>query len=271
MTDQPSMRQDVQQAGFELVFSDQFDGPALDESRWVDHYLPHWTTPDRSAARYDFDSRGLRLRIDADQPPWRDEDGTFRVSNIQTGTFAGPVGSSVGTHHHASGMTVRTALAPRRLYLPSEGLVEATLQGSGDSACMLAIWLVGFEENSPNDAGEICIAELFGDAISPERSRVRLGVKAINDPRLHTDVVDIELPIDATKAHTYGASWNSERVHFYIDGRLVRTVEQGIDYPLQLMIDLFEFPGDGPRDADAYPKSAHVRSVRGYRSVRSDE
>lgn len=268
MRDEPSVQQDVDRAGFELVFSDQFDRPVLDESRWVDHYLPQWTTPDRSAARYDIDSHGLRLRIDADQPPWRDEDGTFRVSNIQTGAFGGPVGSGVGTHRHTPGMTVRTAVATRRLYTPSEGLVEATLQASGDPTCMLAIWLVGFEESSPHDSGEICIAELFGDALSPERSRVRLGVKAINDPRLHTDVEDLELPIDATEAHTYGASWNSDRVHFYVDGRLVRTVEQGIDYPLQLMIDLFEFPGDGPRDPSNYPKSAHVRSVRGYRSVR---
>ncbi|WP_433832001.1 hypothetical protein ACQP2E_15000 [Actinoplanes sp. CA-015351] len=33
---------------------DDFHGPALDDKLWVDHYLPHWTTPERSRARYDF-------------------------------------------------------------------------------------------------------------------------------------------------------------------------------------------------------------------------
>jgi hypothetical protein len=33
------------------------------------------------------------------------------------------------------------------------------------------------------------------------------------------------------------------------------------------MVDLFEFPKPGDRDAAAYPKFADVRAVRGYRST----
>lgn len=76
--------------GYELEFEDTFEGDTLDERRWVAHYLPHWTTPERSAARYDLQPGALRLRIDVDQPAWRVEDGRMRVSNIQTGTFSGP-------------------------------------------------------------------------------------------------------------------------------------------------------------------------------------
>jgi hypothetical protein len=47
---------------------DDFSGPKLRTDLWVDHYLPHWTTPERSLARYDLIGNGLRLRIDADQP-----------------------------------------------------------------------------------------------------------------------------------------------------------------------------------------------------------
>ncbi len=43
----------LDRSGHELVFAEDFDGSALDDSRWVPHYLPQWTTPDRSAARYD--------------------------------------------------------------------------------------------------------------------------------------------------------------------------------------------------------------------------
>jgi hypothetical protein len=74
--------------GYALAFDEPFAGPVLAGDRWVAHHLPHWTTPERSAARYELRPGLLRLRIDADQPAWRVEDGEMRVSNIQTGTSA---------------------------------------------------------------------------------------------------------------------------------------------------------------------------------------
>ena len=256
---------DEEGSGPQLDFVETFDDPRLDDTRWVPHYLPQWTTPERSSARYDLDEDGLLLRIDVDQPAWREEDGGFRVSNIQTGTFSGAIGSEIGTHRHVPGIRVRTPVPTRRLWTPTSGSVEATLEASADPTCMLAIWLVGFEASSPVDSGEICIAELFGNLIATDASTVRLGVKAINDPRLTTDVVDVTLPFDATEPHAYGAEWSADGVRFLIDGQLVRTVDQGVHYPMQLMIDLFEFRPDGPVDATAYPKQARIRSVRGYR------
>ena len=250
---------------FELEFDEDFAGQELDPGRWCAHYLPHWTTPQRSAARYELGPGGLRLRIDADQPAWRVEDGEMRVSNLQTGTFSGPLGSEVGQHRHRPGLTVATPQPTRRLYTPSSGLAEAVMRASADPACMLAFWLVGFEEASPRASGEICVAELFGNAIGRERSRVRIGVKAHDDPRLDSDTAEVELELDATDWHAYAAEWNAERVRFFVDDRPVREVRQRIDYPLQLMVDLFEFP-DGPeRDPAAYPKVGDVRAVRGYR------
>ena len=100
--------------GLEPVFADDFTGNRLDESRWLPHYLPHWTTPDRSAARYDTSKDGLRLRIDADQPDWRPEDAPLRVSNLQTATYSGPVGSTAGTHRHRDDATVAASARIRR-------------------------------------------------------------------------------------------------------------------------------------------------------------
>ena len=233
--------------------------------RWVARYLPQWSTPERSAARYGLDAGVLTLRIDADQPPWLPEDDQLRVSNIQTGSFSGPVGSDRGTHRHRPGLTVRTAQPTRRLYTPSTGMVEARLRATADPTCMLAVWLVGFEEAAPGQSGEICIAELYGHALGPGGSTVRMGIKAHHDPRLREDMADVALDIDATDWHTYAAAWTGEETRFYVDDRLVRTVPQGLDYPLQLMIDLFEFPGGAVRDPAAYPKTGEVASVRGYR------
>src|SRR5215213_1437678 len=161
-----------------LEFEELFTAPVPDPDRWVAHYLPHWTTPERSAARYDLLPGRLRLRIDADQPAWRVEDGEMRVSNLQTGTFSGPAGSSTGQHRHRPDLTVATPQPTRRLYTPASGRAEAVMRASRDPTCMLAFWLVGFEEESPEASGEICVAELFGHALGRDRSRVRIGVKA---------------------------------------------------------------------------------------------
>jgi hypothetical protein len=99
----------LDRAGYQVVFEEDFTGPDLAADRWVAHYLPQWSTPERSAARYGLDAGVLTLRIDADQPPWLPEDDQLRVSNIQTGSFSGPVGSDRGTHRHRPGLTVRTA------------------------------------------------------------------------------------------------------------------------------------------------------------------
>src|SRR3954469_1645657 len=86
----------LDRSAYELVFAEDFDAPASAQDRWVAHYLPQWTTPDRSAARYDVHAGRLRLRIDADQPAWRPEDGEPRVSNLQTGSFSRPAQSAPG-------------------------------------------------------------------------------------------------------------------------------------------------------------------------------
>ena len=247
---------------FVLEFEETFASGELSPARWVPHYLPHWTTRERSAARFDLTGDALRLRIDADQPPWRDADGGLRVSNLQTGSWSGPLGSSRGQHRHVDGLTVVTPQPERRLYTPASGLAEATLRASIDPATMLAFWLIGYEAESPDDSAEICVVELFGDSIGTTTSTLSIGVKAHHDPRVRDDMARIPLNLDASAWHTYAAAWTRDRVRFFVDDQLVRTVDQGVDYPMQLMVDLFEFRTD---DTAAYPKTGEVAAVRGYR------
>ena len=76
----------------------------------------------------------------------------------------------------------------------------------------------------------------------------------------------VTMPLDATAWHTYSAEWDASRVRFYVDDDLVRSVEQGVDYPMQLMVDLFEFRSTTTNAS--YPKSGDVRAIRGYRRRR---
>ena len=255
----------LDRSAFALDFEERFDAPELDPARWVAHYLPEWTTPDRSAARYDLEPGLLRLRIDADQPAWLPEEGELRVSNVQTGTYSGPEGSHVGQSRHRPDLRVRTPQPLRRLYTPVHGLAEVELRTTADPTCMAAFWLIGLEDTGPDASGELCVCELFGNRQEPGRGRLNVGVKGHHDPALHDDMREVELPIDVTDWHTYAVAWDGRRSSFFVDDALVREVEQGIDYPLELLIDLFEFPAGPDRDPAAYPKTAEVRAVRGYR------
>jgi beta-glucanase (GH16 family) len=149
---------------------------------------------------------------------------------------------------------------------PTYGLIEAELRASADPTCMLAFWLIGFEEE-PASAGEICVAELFGHAIESSRATVNIGVKAHHDPRLHDDMETVALGTDATAWHLYSAEWTQEEVRFFVDNEPVRTVRQRIGYPLQLMLDLFEFPPSSTRDPRTYPKIGEGKGVRGFRKA----
>ena len=252
--------------GMEADFEEDFDGPQLDPGRWVDHFLPHWTTPDRSAARYRLNDDGLELRIEVDQPAWLPDGDGDRASNLQTGHWSGPLGAADGQHRFRDGLTVVTSLPTRRLFTPSGGRVEATMRARPDPTIMLAFWLIGFEEAGGDQSGELCVAELFGDAVGTETSVVSVGVKAHHDPVLHDDMVRVPLPIDATDWHTYAVEWGPGGIRFFVDDLPVHESVQSIAYPMQLMVDLFEIAPPAVRDPADYPKLGHVRSVRGYPS-----
>ena len=246
------------------TFVEEFDGPGLEPARWVDHYLPHWTTPDRSRARWALTGQGLELRIEADQPDWRPEDAPLRVSNLQTAVSSGPAGSDRGTHRHrADGLLVRTPTPTRLLWAPRSGQVDVTVTASLDPGCMLAVWLVGTEHRSPEESGEVCVCEVDADAVGPAATRARVGVKAHHDPRLVTAMTEVVVPVGAGQPHTWSTRWGPDGVVVACQGQVVHTSRQVLDYPLQLMVDLFEI--GPPGEPAQYPKRALVHRVRATR------
>jgi hypothetical protein len=117
----------------ELEFEDHFDGDTLDTRLWIPHYLPQWSTRQQSRARYTLGDSCLHLLIEADQEPRCPEfDGDTRVSSLQTGVFAGRVGSGVGQHRFNPEAVVRQAQENVRLYTPQYGLIELRAKAIAD-------------------------------------------------------------------------------------------------------------------------------------------
>ena len=248
----------------ELEFEDDFPGDELDLDKWIPYYLPHWSSLEQSAARYVVGGSELRLRIEHDQQPWCPEfDGEVKVSSLQTGLFAGPLGSTVGQHRFSDDAVVREEQASRRLYTPTYGTIETRLRAIDDPRNMVALWLIGYEDE-PSRSAEICVCEIFGRDVEPDRAKVGMGVHPFGDPDISDEFAGEPLEIDAREFHVYAAEWTPEGVTFYLDGHEVKRVDQSPAYPMQLMLNIYEFPGEA-QTASAYPKELVVDYVRGYR------
>jgi hypothetical protein len=250
--------------GYELDFEETFEGDALDPSRWLPYYLPHWSGRARAAARYEIGEGVLRLLIEAEQQPWcPDLDGDVRVSSLQTGSFAGPVGSTIGQHRFNPAAVVREAQPNVRLYTPRYGRFELRAKASDDPHTMVALWMIGYEDE-PDRSAEICVCEIFGRDVGAEEVAIGVGVRPFSDGRIADDFSRETIPIDARDFHVYAAEWTPRDVTFFVDDSAVKTVDQSPTYPMQLMLGIYEFRAEDERPSH-YPKEFTVDSVRGFR------
>jgi hypothetical protein len=234
-------------------FLDHFDAPELDTAVWVPHYLPQWSSRAESAATYELAGSELRLTIPPDQGLWcaDEHDPPLRVSGIQSGAFSGEVGSTIGQQPFKDGAQVREFQPAHWGWTPEYGLLEVRARMDLSPRSMASVWMVGREEERDR-SGEICIFEVFGDALEnggQPTAAVGMGVHPFRDPKLSDEFDAPRLAIDVREPHTYAAEWRPGRVDWLVDGEHVKTVEQAPDYALQMMVAVFDFPApDGPAD-----------------------
>ena len=227
--------------GYETLVDDRFDAGDLDRSIWLPYYLPQWAGRDASRARYRLDGERLELFIAADQEPWLpDVTGDLRVSSLQTGCFSGPVGSTVGQHRTSDQLFVVEEQPTERLVTPMFGAVELRARWNPVAGQMVALWMIGFED-APQRSAEICVCEIFGDETESGRALVGMGLHPFNDPNIVDEFEKVEVLIDVGVRHDYAAVWTPDDVTFFIDGEPVKYVEQSPQYPMQLMLNIYDF------------------------------
>ena len=256
-------------AEYELEIEDDFRGRRLNDELWLPYYLPQWSSRSASAARYALRDGELRLLIEADQPAWCPEfDGWLRVSSLQTGAFSGRPGSEVGQHRFRNDLVVREEQATAALYTPQYGLFEARARAIDDPNNMVSLWMIGYEDE-PERSAEICVFEIFGRDVEADHAAVGMGVHPFGDRTIVDEFAAEGVAIDARDFHTYAAEWTQSHVAFYVDGRLIKVVQQSPAYPMQFMLGVYEF-ADGPTlrsRADSYPKEFVIDWFRGYRPI----
>lgn len=235
----------------------------LDRATWSPAYLPHWSSREASAAAWEIRDDGLRLAIPPDHSVWCPDrhPEPLRVSAIQSAGGSGPVGSTDGPQPFAPGLTVREEQPQFRGCTPTYGTIEITMRGVIGPRSMVAFWLSGLDDG-PGRSGEICVAEIFGDAVAGGFAEVGMGIKAFRDPGLREAFATERLELDVTAFHTYGVDWRPGSVAFRVDGREVRRLDQAPDYPLQLELGVFAFPARGGGPAEPAVPELIVSRVR---------
>jgi hypothetical protein len=133
------------------------------------------------------------------------------------------------------------------------------------SRSMAAVWMVGIEDE-PRRSAEICIFEVFGDALRDGSAAVGMGVHPFRDPAITDEFDAPRLEIDVSAPHLYAADWRAGRVDFLVDGEHVRTVRQAPDYPMQMMVAVFDFPEKG---GPPHVPSLAVDLVRGSETFKT--
>ncbi len=247
---------------YTLAFYDGFDGPALDTGRWLPYYLPQWSSRATAEARYTLTGDSLILHITDDQKPWCPEfNGDVRVSSLQTGVFSGPPGSTRGQHRFSPACTVREAQETARLYTPRHGFFELRARCRIAANNVAALWMIGFED-TPERSGEICIFELKGGNAGASRAVIGYGIHPFGDPELVDEFYEDEFALNVAEFNTYAAEWSATAVHFYVNGALVRTIQQSPAYAMQFMLNIY--------DLENVPSAGSefvVDYVAGYRPV----
>lgn len=242
------------------VVVDDFDGEALDE-RWTPHYLPHWSSRDRSRADWTVEDSVLTLRIGPEHPIWceGDHEPPIRVSGIQSANWSGPVGSTLGQQPFRPGQTVREAQPEHDGLTIAAGRVAIRARMSLSPRSMASLWMIG-PERVPEDSAEICVVEIFGRSIEADAegrpsAEIGQGLHAFRDPRVDEDFAAPRRSIDVADWHEYAVEWDSESAIFFVDGAPTRTCARPPTYPMQLELAVFDFPEWGE------PGDAHVPRI----------
>ncbi|NYF10771.1 beta-glucanase (GH16 family) [Leifsonia sp. AK011] len=180
------------------------------------------------------------------------------MSALQTGNRSGPVGSTDGLGRHREGLTVVEQGTELRLALRTGGRVEIRARANPDPTVMVALWLIGFEEQ-PAESGEICVMEIFGREIEQGGGLVGMGIHPWYDAALVDDFEKVRVDVDLTEYHDYAVEWDADRTRYFIDGIPVKSSDQAPAYPMQLMLAVFEFEPGG-----SYPKTFEVARVLAF-------
>lgn len=251
---------------YELIFNEEFSSVELNTNNWIPYYLPHWSSRELAKPNFEIKNGLLYLQISENQKPWCPEfNGEVKCSSLQTGLFAGKLGTSIGQHKFFNpNCVVREEQKIEQKFVPQYGYFEMRAKFAATKSEVVALWMIGFED-TPEKSSELCIMEIKGWNIKKNNAIIGMGIHQFNDPKLMEDFSENEYKIDVTEFHLYAVEWTKDKVVFLIDDEVVKEIKQSPDYPMQFMLGIYEIPNNKKnKDDKVYPKEFIVDYVKGY-------
>lgn len=250
-------------AGYILDFNEEFNQNTIDTSKWIPYYLPQWSSREKSRPNYEIKNSQLILQITETQQPWCPEfNDEVKCSSLQTGLFSGEVGSAAGQHRFNPLCKVREVQKVSRLYTPVYGYIELRAKVEMSMNNVAAFWMIGFED-APEKSGEICVMEIKGQSMKSNQFINGYGIHPFGDNSLKEEFFEDTLNLNASNFNIYAARWQPNQTEFYVNNKLIRTINQSPSYEMQVMLNIYEIPTP-LKDTVNYPKKLIVDYVRGY-------
>ncbi|MFW9854469.1 MAG: glycoside hydrolase family 16 protein [Candidatus Thorarchaeota archaeon] len=212
-------------------------------------------------------NNNLILKIEENQEPWCPEfDDKVIVSSIQTGLFAGGLGTKVGQHRFNDACVVQEEQEPLRLCTPTYGYFEVRAKGKISANNLITLWMIGYEDE-PYRSAEICIFEIFGDKVEKNTIEIGYGLHPFGDPNINDEFYKETFNLDIAEFHTFGVHWTPDFIDFFVDSEVIRKINQSPDYPMQFMLGIYEFArNETPnKSSEKYPKEFFIDYFKVYK------
>lgn len=238
---QPIARDLPVRTGWRLVFQDEFDGPALDLSKWNTCYW--WAVPSGCT------NSGNR-ELEWYQPDdVLVEDGVLRLRAQDRIVHGYPYSSGMISGHDKFSF----------LY----GYVEARLKSPRGRGLWPALWMLPVNHEWPP---EIDILEILGHA--PETAHMTLHYKLPSSPHL-SQGSSYSGPDFSKDWHIFSLHWEPGVLTWYIDGEERFTLEHDVpDVPMYLIANLAvggNWPGS-PDETTFFPAYFEIDYIRVYQN-----
>ncbi len=214
-------------SSYKLVFDEEFNGSALDSSKWTNGWFGNGT------------SVTVPVQAATESAAYDPKQATVSGGYLRLKAIASPATVGGRTYPYRSGL-----IMTGDKYKITYGYVESRIYIPGDANGTIynwpAWWLVG--SNWPND-GEIDVMEgLEGNAYATFH---------YGTPTNHQHQ---QFPARSNMVgwHVYAAHWQPGRISFYFDGQLIGTITNNVtSQPMQLILNYAVGGWGGPISAPA--------------------
>ena len=209
---------------FKLVWHDEFDGTALDETKWSYRTnfwgrLAHWFAKPEDGC-VEVTNGVVRLRVR------KLPNGQFVSPQLQTGEIMWDVPNLENTTGFWSlGKRMKPKFAHRYGYYECRCRLQQLpgwwsafwMQTEMQGACLDA-GLAGIEQDIMEsfDPGEVIVASFHYDGYGPDYKSFHIPAAYDEEPKYEGK---LSLDVDKTAYHTFGLLWESDGYSVYVDGR----------------------------------------------------